>query len=99
MTDHKIGTRGEWLAARLELLKAEKALIRRSDEHTKDKNESKKDTEKLGEHYGIIKETSEPATVKNATPIANNEASNVDKAAKLGEVDRFIKGEDYCSSV
>jgi predicted dithiol-disulfide oxidoreductase (DUF899 family) len=32
MTDHKIGTRDEWLAARLELLEAEKALIRRSDE-------------------------------------------------------------------
>src|SRR5215213_6537196 len=32
MTDHEIGTREEWLAARLELLKAEKALTRRSDE-------------------------------------------------------------------
>jgi predicted dithiol-disulfide oxidoreductase (DUF899 family) len=32
MTDQKIGTREEWLAARLELLKAEKALTRRSDE-------------------------------------------------------------------
>ena len=32
MTDHKIGTREEWLAARLELLKAEKALTRRGDE-------------------------------------------------------------------
>ena len=32
MTDHKIGTREEWLAARLELLKAEKALTRRNDE-------------------------------------------------------------------
>jgi predicted dithiol-disulfide oxidoreductase (DUF899 family) len=32
MTDHKIGTREEWLAARLELLKEEKALTRRSDE-------------------------------------------------------------------
>ena len=32
MTDHKIGTREEWLSARLELLKAEKALTRRSDE-------------------------------------------------------------------
>ncbi|HSN95797.1 MAG TPA: DUF899 domain-containing protein [Nitrososphaeraceae archaeon] len=32
MTDHKIGTREEWLAARLELLKAEKALTRSSDE-------------------------------------------------------------------
>jgi predicted dithiol-disulfide oxidoreductase (DUF899 family) len=32
MTDHKIGTREEWLAARLELLKAEKELTRHSDE-------------------------------------------------------------------
>ncbi len=32
MTDHKIGTREEWLAARLELLEAEKALTRRGDE-------------------------------------------------------------------
>jgi predicted dithiol-disulfide oxidoreductase (DUF899 family) len=32
MTDHKIGTREERLAARLELLKAEKELTRRSDE-------------------------------------------------------------------
>src|SRR5919206_358249 len=32
MTDHKIGTRKEWLAARLDLLKAEKELTRRSDE-------------------------------------------------------------------
>jgi predicted dithiol-disulfide oxidoreductase (DUF899 family) len=32
MTDHKIGTREQWLAARLELLKAEKELTRRSDE-------------------------------------------------------------------
>ena len=32
MTDHKIGTRDEWLAAWLELPKAEKALTRRSDE-------------------------------------------------------------------
>jgi predicted dithiol-disulfide oxidoreductase (DUF899 family) len=32
MTDHKIGTREEWLAARLELLKAEKERTRRSDE-------------------------------------------------------------------
>jgi predicted dithiol-disulfide oxidoreductase (DUF899 family) len=32
MTDHKIGTREEWYAARLELLKAEKELTRRSDE-------------------------------------------------------------------
>src|SRR6266851_5662593 len=32
MSDHKIGTREEWLAARLELLQAEKALTRRGDE-------------------------------------------------------------------
>src|ERR687891_1617979 len=32
MTAHKIGTCEEWYAARLELLKAEKALTRRSDE-------------------------------------------------------------------
>ena len=32
MTDHRIGTREEWLRARLELLKAEKDLTRRSDE-------------------------------------------------------------------
>jgi predicted dithiol-disulfide oxidoreductase (DUF899 family) len=32
MTDHKIGSREEWLAARLELLKAEKELTRRGDE-------------------------------------------------------------------
>lgn len=32
MTAHKTGTREEWLAARLELLEAEKVLTRRSDE-------------------------------------------------------------------
>jgi len=32
MTEHKTGTREEWLEARLELLKAEKDLTRRSDE-------------------------------------------------------------------
>src|SRR6266513_5871764 len=32
MTNHKTGTREEWLAARLELLTAEKELTRRSDE-------------------------------------------------------------------
>jgi predicted dithiol-disulfide oxidoreductase (DUF899 family) len=32
MTTHKTGTREEWLAARLKLLKAEKELTRRSDE-------------------------------------------------------------------
>jgi hypothetical protein len=32
MTKHRTGTREEWLAARLELLKAEKELTRRSDE-------------------------------------------------------------------
>jgi predicted dithiol-disulfide oxidoreductase (DUF899 family) len=34
MIDHKTGTREEWLAARLELLEAEKALTRRGDELT-----------------------------------------------------------------
>jgi predicted dithiol-disulfide oxidoreductase (DUF899 family) len=32
MTDHKVGTRQEWRAARLELLDAEKELTQRSDE-------------------------------------------------------------------
>jgi predicted dithiol-disulfide oxidoreductase (DUF899 family) len=32
MPDHKIGTKEEWLAARLKLLEAEKALTRRGDE-------------------------------------------------------------------
>jgi hypothetical protein len=32
MTKHKTGTREEWLAARLDLLEAEKELTRRSDE-------------------------------------------------------------------
>ena len=32
MTNHRTGTRKEWLAARLELLEAEKELTRRSDE-------------------------------------------------------------------
>src|SRR5881398_478519 len=32
MTKHKTGTREQWLAARLELLKAEKELTRQSDE-------------------------------------------------------------------
>ncbi len=32
MSNHKTGTREEWLAARLDLLKAEKELTRRSDE-------------------------------------------------------------------
>ena len=32
MTAHQIGTCEEWLVARLELLEAEKALTRRSDE-------------------------------------------------------------------
>jgi predicted dithiol-disulfide oxidoreductase (DUF899 family) len=32
MADHKTGTRKEWLAARLELLEAEKELTRRGDD-------------------------------------------------------------------
>ena len=39
MTDHKTGTREEWLAARLELLAAEKALTRRSDELARQRQE------------------------------------------------------------
>jgi len=39
MTDHAIGTHEEWLAARLELLKAEKELTRRSDELAKQRQE------------------------------------------------------------
>src|SRR4029077_9711844 len=35
MDDHKTGTREEWLAARLDLLKDEKALTRRGDELAK----------------------------------------------------------------
>ena len=32
MTDHRTGTREEWLAARLQLLESEKELTRRGDE-------------------------------------------------------------------
>jgi len=39
MTDDKIGTREEWLAARLELLDAEKELTRRSDEVARQRQE------------------------------------------------------------
>ena len=39
MTDHTTGTREEWLAARLELLEAEKALTRRGDELARQRRE------------------------------------------------------------
>ena len=39
MTDHKTGTREEWLAARLELLEAEKAMSRRGDELARQRQE------------------------------------------------------------
>jgi predicted dithiol-disulfide oxidoreductase (DUF899 family) len=39
MNTHKTGTRGEWLAARLELLEAEKALTRRGDELAQQRRE------------------------------------------------------------
>jgi len=39
MTDHRTGTREEWLAARLELLEAEKALTRRGDELARQRQE------------------------------------------------------------
>src|SRR6266498_825673 len=39
MTEHRKGTREEWLAARLELLDAEKELTRRSDELAQQRQE------------------------------------------------------------
>src|SRR5215207_8228773 len=39
MTQHRTGTRDEWLAARLELLEAEKELTRRSDELARQRQE------------------------------------------------------------
>jgi predicted dithiol-disulfide oxidoreductase (DUF899 family) len=39
MTNHRTGTREEWLAARLELLDAEKELTRRSDELARQRQE------------------------------------------------------------
>jgi predicted dithiol-disulfide oxidoreductase (DUF899 family) len=39
MTDHRTGTREEWLAARLELLEAEKEYTRRGDELAKQRQE------------------------------------------------------------
>jgi len=39
MTSHKTGTREQWLAARLELLDAEKELTRRSDELARQRQE------------------------------------------------------------
>src|SRR5271166_6772036 len=39
MTSHKTGTREEWLAARIELLEAEKELTRRSDEVARQRRE------------------------------------------------------------
>ncbi len=39
MAEHRTGTRQEWLAARLELLEAEKALTRRSDELARQRQE------------------------------------------------------------
>jgi predicted dithiol-disulfide oxidoreductase (DUF899 family) len=39
MTNHKTGTREEWLAARIELLEAEKELTRRGDELTRQRME------------------------------------------------------------
>jgi predicted dithiol-disulfide oxidoreductase (DUF899 family) len=39
MTDHKIGTREEWLAARLELLDAEKTMTKRGDELARQRQE------------------------------------------------------------
>ena len=39
MNDHRTGTRAEWLAARLELLEAEKELTRRGDDVARQRQE------------------------------------------------------------
>jgi predicted dithiol-disulfide oxidoreductase (DUF899 family) len=39
MTTHTVGTRGEWLAARKELLEAEKEHMRRGDEPARRRQE------------------------------------------------------------
>ena len=39
MTEHRTGTREEWLAARIELLEHEKELTRRSDELARERLE------------------------------------------------------------
>jgi predicted dithiol-disulfide oxidoreductase (DUF899 family) len=39
MTEHRVGTREEWLAARIELLEREKELTRRSDELARQRQE------------------------------------------------------------
>ena len=39
MTKHEVGTREEWLAARVELLESEKELTRRSDELARQRRE------------------------------------------------------------
>jgi len=39
VTEHKVGTRQEWLAARIELLEREKELTRRSDELARERRE------------------------------------------------------------
>src|SRR5438876_873901 len=39
MTEHKVGTREEWLAARKELLEREKELTRRNDELARQRRE------------------------------------------------------------
>ena len=39
MASHRVGTRKEWIAARLELLEKEKELTRRSDELARQRQE------------------------------------------------------------
>jgi len=51
MTDHKTGTRQEWLAARQELLEAEKELTRRSDELARRRQELP--WVRIGKEYGF----------------------------------------------
>jgi predicted dithiol-disulfide oxidoreductase (DUF899 family) len=48
MTKHTTGTRDEWLAARLDLLQAEKALTRKSDELARRRQELPKGRNETG---------------------------------------------------
>ena len=67
MTDHKIGTREEWLAARLELLKAEKELTRRSDELAEWR-------QKLRGFESIRSTVSRPTRARRPSPISSRDA-------------------------
>src|SRR6202051_3402190 len=51
MTSHKTGTREEWLAARLELLEAEKTLTRPSDELARHRQETDEGSASLADLF------------------------------------------------